>query len=115
MDFVCYTIKRSNQVNYNHFHERLSYALSDGFTLLPDQIQALNPILVLLLIPLFNYIIYPLLAKFNLLTRPLQKMSCGMFISILAFLVSGFLQLAVEKGLTGKFFNYGFWDTFSSI
>ena len=56
--------------------------------------------MVLALIPLFNYVIYPLLAKCNLLKTPLQKMSCGMFISASAFVVSGFLQLAVEKGLT---------------
>jgi len=79
---------------------QLNGQISENFTLLPDQIQALNPIMVLLLIPTFNYIIYPLLAKCNLLTQPLQKMSCGMFISASAFLVSGVLQLAVEQGLT---------------
>ena len=56
--------------------------------------------MVLLLIPTFNYIIYPLLAKCNLLTKPLQKMSLGMFISASAFVASGLLQLAVEQGLT---------------
>ena len=35
----------------------------ENFTLLPDQIQFLNPIMVLILIPTFNYALYPLFAK----------------------------------------------------
>ena len=38
-------------------------------TIEPDQIQALNSIFVLIFIPLFEEIIYPALARFNLLIR----------------------------------------------
>ena len=35
----------------------------------PDHMRMLNPLLVLFLIPIFDSIIYPLLAKCNLLTK----------------------------------------------
>ena len=101
MDSVSNATQWSNKVSRNLVFV-LKFHTSDSFTLLPDQIQSLNPILVLLLIPAFNYIIYPLLAKCNLLKTPLQKMTCGMFISASAFVCSGLLQLAVEKELTGN-------------
>ena len=36
-----------------------------GYTITADQFQAVNPILILLFIPFFDYIIYPLLGKPN--------------------------------------------------
>ena len=33
------------------------------FTILPDQMQVANPVLILLFIPTFDYVIYPLLRK----------------------------------------------------
>ena len=35
----------------------------------PDQMQALNPILILVLIPIFEFGVYPLAAKCHLLKR----------------------------------------------
>ncbi len=52
--------------------------------ILPDQIGGINPILIVILIPLFDYILYPFLAKFNILTRPLQRIITGGFVTILA-------------------------------
>ena len=63
-------------------------------------IKALNPIMILILIPVFNYLIYPLLAKCGILTTPLQKITTGMYTASLAFVVSGFLQVAIEDGVT---------------
>ena len=34
-----------------------------GFQILPDQMQVANPILILTLIPLFDYVVYPLLGE----------------------------------------------------
>ncbi|KAF1745453.1 hypothetical protein MXB_533 [Myxobolus squamalis] len=63
----------------------------------PDQIQAINPILVMLLIPIFETFIYPLCAKFNLLIKPLTRMAAGMIMVVLAFLVAGSLQIRMQK------------------
>ena len=36
------------------------------FTILPDQMQVANPVLILLFIPFFDYVVYPLLRKHQL-------------------------------------------------
>ena len=59
----------------------------------PDQMQIVNPILVMCFIPLFDWIIYPFFAKFGLLIKPLQRMSVGGIITALSFFASGFLEL----------------------
>ncbi|CBY36987.1 unnamed protein product [Oikopleura dioica] len=79
---------------------QLNGKLSDTFYILPDQIQSLNPLFVLFLIPLCNSVVFPLLARCNILKTPLQKMSTGMFLAVGAFIISGFLQIGIEYGLT---------------
>ena len=44
------------------------------FAIQPDQMQALNPILILVFIPIFETVVYPLFAKCHLLKR-LEKCS----------------------------------------
>ena len=39
------------------------------FVLQPDQMQALNPILILVFIPIFETIVYPIFGKCNLLKK----------------------------------------------
>jgi POT family proton-dependent oligopeptide transporter len=68
-----------------------------GFELLPAQIQAANPLLVLLLIPLFSYRIYPAINRWFPLT-PLRKMSIGLFVTVLAFTIPTFVQLSIDAG-----------------
>lgn len=48
-----------------------------AFTIKPDQIQVINPLLVILMIPVFEYVIYPFLTKIKLFHRPLQRMTIG--------------------------------------
>lgn len=68
-----------------------------GFmTIKPDQIQVFNPIMVLSLIPLFEMVIYPLLSKIGINTA-LRKLTVGGFLAALAFIVSGILELQLEK------------------
>ncbi|XP_068235050.1 solute carrier family 15 member 2 isoform X2 [Palaemon carinicauda] len=68
-----------------------------GFTIKPDQMQVVNPILILMLIPIFDSFIYPLLAKCNLLKRQLPRMFVGGLLAGAAFVVSGVLELQLEK------------------
>ena len=51
-----------------------------GFEWLPSQIQAINPIMILIFVPLFSYVIYPYLEKIINLT-PLKKINLGFFFS----------------------------------
>ena len=52
--------------------------------------------MILVMIPLFNTVIYPLCAKCNLLTTSLQRIGLGFFMAALAFGVSGILDLELE-------------------
>lgn len=67
------------------------------FAIQPDQMQALNPILILLFIPIFETIIYPLFGMCHLLKRPLQRMVIGMVLAGLSFVVAGFIELKVQS------------------
>ena len=62
----------------------------------PDQIQIFSPLLILISIPLFDNIIYPLLAKIGIKT-PLQKIAVGAFLSGLSLLISGTVELQLAK------------------
>jgi POT family proton-dependent oligopeptide transporter len=70
-----------------------------GRTWKPEQIQTLNPILILLFIPLFSYVIYPWINRFFTLT-PLRKMGIGFFVAIGSFLVPAWVAKLIEGGAT---------------
>lgn len=68
-----------------------------GFmTILPDQMQVVNPLLILAFIPLFQYAIYPLLNKCRFLTTPLQRLVAGGCLASLSFVVSAIISVALE-------------------
>ena len=61
-----------------------------------EQMQTLNPILILTLVPIFDLIIYPVLAKCNLLVKPLQRITVGLFVTVLSFTISGLLEIHIQ-------------------
>ncbi|XP_071941747.1 solute carrier family 15 member 1-like [Antedon mediterranea] len=63
----------------------------------PDQMMVFNPILIILMIPLFEVVIYPLIRFLRLPCRPLQRMGAGIFFAGLAFVIAGFLQLRLDS------------------
>jgi len=63
----------------------------------PDQMQVINPLLILFLLPLFDRVIYPAFAKCGMLVKPLQRMTVGGILTGGAFFVSGFLELEMMK------------------
>ncbi len=65
----------------------------------PAQMQALNPILVLLLIPFNNAVLYPLLRKrFGYEPTALRRMGFGIAFSGLAWIAAGAIQLGIDSG-----------------
>jgi POT family proton-dependent oligopeptide transporter len=70
-----------------------------GIEVLPAQIQAANPLFVMLLIPLFSYVVYPAIDRVWQLTE-LRKMAIGMFITVLAFAIPTWIQLQIDQGGT---------------
>ncbi len=70
-----------------------------NFELLPSQIQALNPLLILSYIPLFNFVIYPLFQKFVDVT-PLRKIGAGFFLTAISFAIIAQAESLIEAGQT---------------
>lgn len=70
-----------------------------GIEWLPSQIQALNPIMILLFIPLFNRVVYPLVEQFWVLT-PLRKISAGLFVATGSFLIIAMIEAGITAGET---------------
>ncbi|GAB6029276.1 hypothetical protein CHUAL_005041 [Chamberlinius hualienensis] len=73
--------------------------LSSSYTIQPDQMQVVNPLLILLFIPVFDSAIYPLLTRCGFLTKPLQRMFAGGILAVVAFVIAGFLQIKIEATL----------------
>ena len=62
------------------------------------QISALNPLMVMMIIPLLNVAVYGPLEKAGITVKPLQKMTVGMFLAAAAFAVAALLQTRIEAG-----------------
>jgi len=70
-----------------------------GFEVLPSQIQALNPLLILIFIPVFSYLIYPAIDRVWPLTA-IRKITVGFFVTVLAFGLSGVYEQWITDGMT---------------
>jgi POT family proton-dependent oligopeptide transporter len=69
-----------------------------GMNLQPAQVQTANPILILLFIPLVNYVLYPFIDRFFPLT-PLRKIGIGLFLTAGSFAVIVYAQHLIDLGL----------------
>lgn len=70
-----------------------------GTNLLSSQIQAANPFLILIMVPLFSYVIYPVINTVFTLT-PLRKITMGMFLTVGAFSLSALIEQNIQDGGT---------------
>jgi proton-dependent oligopeptide transporter, POT family len=70
-----------------------------GVELLPSQIQAANPLLIMLLTPLLTYVIYPRMNRWFDLTD-LRKMAIGLFLTVPAFVIPSVIQMQLDHGNT---------------
>ncbi|HEY4529242.1 MAG TPA: MFS transporter [Luteimonas sp.] len=64
----------------------------------PAQMQALNPLLVMLLIPFNNLVLYPALRRMGFQVTALRRMGWGIAISGVSWIVAGVLQLWLDGG-----------------
>jgi POT family proton-dependent oligopeptide transporter len=69
-----------------------------GIEWLPEQIQTVNPVFILIMLPLFSYVVYPLLEKVVKLT-PLRKIGAGLFITAGSFFVVALIQTRIDAGV----------------
>jgi POT family proton-dependent oligopeptide transporter len=68
-----------------------------GIEILPSQIQAANPLLIVLLTPLFYRFLYPALGRFLHLGY-LNKIAIGLFITVLSFTLVAGIQTRIDAG-----------------
>ncbi|MDI6451145.1 POT family MFS transporter [Anaerobaca lacustris] len=80
-----------------------------GVNWLPAQVQFVNSFYIILMIPLFAYVIYPALHRVFPLT-PLRKIGIGMFVTALCFVVPAWVEIEIAKGASPsigwQFFAY---------
>jgi POT family proton-dependent oligopeptide transporter len=68
-----------------------------GVEWLPSQIQAVNPILILVLVPLFSSVIYPFAERHVGLTS-LRKIGVGFALMVVAFLIPAWIESRIAVG-----------------
>jgi POT family proton-dependent oligopeptide transporter len=81
-------------LNWSPFHISGGW----GLNLLPAQVQTANPILILLFIPLVNYVIYPFMGRFFAPT-PLRRIGIGLFLTAISFVIICYIQKQIDAGL----------------
>ena len=66
------------------------------YTIKPDHMQILNPLFILICIPFFEVVWYPLL-KVLRIERPLHKIALGGVFAAMAFVLSMIVQLKMDE------------------
>ena len=61
-----------------------------------EEMQSMNPLIVMVLVPLFTLGVYPRMGKF---ASPLRRMSYGMFFAAVSYLIVAALQKKIEAGV----------------
>ncbi|NXA15579.1 S15A1 protein, partial [Sapayoa aenigma] len=56
-----------------------------------------NPILIVIMVPIVDSVIYPLIAKCKINFTPLKKMTVGMFLASMAFVAAAIVQVQIDK------------------
>ncbi|NXE89918.1 S15A1 protein, partial [Menura novaehollandiae] len=68
-----------------------------GISIQPDQMQVVNPILIIIMVPVIDYLVYPLIKKCKINFTPLKKMTVGMFFASMAFVAAALVQVQIDK------------------
>ncbi|EGG15379.1 hypothetical protein DFA_10213 [Cavenderia fasciculata] len=67
-----------------------------------DMMQAVNPLLILILVPFFEYCIYRPIAKTRFNFSQLRRMVVGMWLCVIAFLVAMIVEMKIQDEGNGK-------------
>ena len=70
-----------------------------GINWKPAQVQTVNPLFILIALPLFSYWLYPKINKVFRLT-PLRKIGTGLFVTALSFAIIAWIQTRIDAGQT---------------
>uniref|UniRef100_A0A8C2ANE8 Solute carrier family 15 member 1b n=1 Tax=Cyprinus carpio TaxID=7962 RepID=A0A8C2ANE8_CYPCA len=68
-----------------------------AFIIQPDQMQIVNPILIVIMVPIMDSAVYPLIKKCHINFTPLRRMTVGMLLAALAFVAAALLQIQIDQ------------------
>lgn len=77
---------------------RLDLTLVGNFSILPEQINFINPLFLVILIPVFTSFIFPYLDKKGIKVTPLRKIGAGLVVIGLSFLIIASIQEVIDAG-----------------
>ena len=77
---------------------RLDLTLAGGISLLPEQVNFINPLFLVLLIPVFTSLIFPFFEKRGIRVTPLRKIGAGLVVIGVAFVIIALLQEKIDAG-----------------
>lgn len=69
-----------------------------GRTWLPEQVQSINAIFILLFVPLFSIFLYPFINNIGIRVTPLRKIGAGFVLMALTFIIIAWIQTQIDAG-----------------
>ena len=63
-----------------------------------ERMQTVGSILVMIWVPILSYGIYPLFERLRLKPTPLRRMSVGMLLAAVTYIISGWIQARIDAG-----------------
>jgi POT family proton-dependent oligopeptide transporter len=69
-----------------------------GYEMLPSQIQVVNGLFILGMVPIFTFGIYPLMSRFFVVT-PLRKIGIGLFVIASSYLIMALIEDRIMHGV----------------
>lgn len=70
-----------------------------AYEMLPAQVQVVNGLFILILVPIFTFAIYPLVGKLFAVT-PLRKIGVGFFVVAASFVIVAWIEERIQSGYT---------------
>ncbi|MEO0278911.1 MAG: POT family MFS transporter, partial [candidate division WOR-3 bacterium] len=69
-----------------------------GIEINAETIQSFNPLLVMIMIPLFTGLVYPLAERLGLRPTPLRRMTLGIALAGVSYIICAWIELRLERG-----------------
>jgi POT family proton-dependent oligopeptide transporter len=76
---------------------RVGELLTRAFTLRGAQVQVVNGLFIVILAPLFSYVVYPFVERFTRVT-PLRKIGAGLFFAAASFAIIALVEARLQAG-----------------
>ncbi|KAA0713247.1 Dedicator of cytokinesis protein 9 [Triplophysa tibetana] len=75
-----------------------------AFNIEPDMMQIVNPVLIVIMVPIMDNLVYPLIKKCHVNFTPLRRITIGMLLAALAFVAAALLQIQIDA--SGEYLTF---------